>query len=93
MMLEALLNIWWLWIAIALVLGLVELFAPAFIFLGFSIGALATGLVVLFATPGSPSGLLAIFAILSLVSWVALRFAFKKQSSGAKIVTQDINDN
>lgn len=92
-MIDALLNIWWLWIAIALVLGLIELFAPSFIFLGFSIGALATGLVVLFATPGSAASLLAIFAVLSLVGWVGLRLAFKKQSSGAKIVSEDINDN
>ena len=92
-MIEALLNIWWLWIALALVFGLIELFAPAFIFLGFALGALATGIVVLVATPGSAAALLAIFALLSLIGWVGLRAAFRNQSTGAKVVTKDINDN
>ena len=92
-MIEAFLNIWWLWIAIALIFGLIELFAPTFIFLGFALGALATGLVVLFANPGSSAGLMAIFAVLSLLGWLVLRVAFKKQTTGARVVTDDINDN
>lgn len=91
-MADALLNTWWLWIAVALVLGLIEILAPGFIFLGFALGALATGVVVgLVSVPSAPA-LLAIFAGLSLVSWVGLRLVFKRQSSGARVVTRDIND-
>jgi hypothetical protein len=36
---------------------------------------------------------LALFALLSLLSWVILRRVFHRQSSGARIVTNDINEN
>lgn len=90
------LMLWWVWVGIALVLGIVELLAPAFIFLGFAIGALAiAGLLLLL--PGLLAGLsfnalMALFAVLSLVGWIILKFAFKGQSSGAEIITHDIND-
>jgi len=35
---------------------------------------------------------IAVFTGLSLASWVALRVIFRKQSSGARRVTHDIND-
>ena len=92
-MMTALLSIWWLWIAIALVLGLIELAAPSFIFLGFALGALATSAFVGLANVPSPSVLFAFFAVVSLLAWVGLRFVFKHQSSDAKIITRDINDN
>ncbi len=91
-MIEALFSIWWFWVALALVLGLVELFTPTFIFLGFSLGALATGAYVGLATAPSVPALLAVFAIVSLLAWVGLRVVFRKQSSGAKIFTKDVND-
>ena len=55
-----LLSLWWAWIAIAVLLGIVEVFAPGFIFLGFALGALVmAGVVALF--PGiSIAALLAI---------------------------------
>ncbi len=90
------LMLWWVWVGIALVLGIVELLAPAFIFLGFAIGALAiAGLLLLL--PGLLAGLsfnalMALFAVLSLVGWIILKFAFKDQSSGTEIITHDIND-
>ncbi|WP_299783515.1 hypothetical protein [uncultured Roseobacter sp.] len=88
-----LLNLWWVWTAAALALAVIEVLVPGFIFLGFAIGALAM-VGIIFATPGlSAPALLAIFGGLSLVAWIGLRMAFRKQSSGAKIVHQDINDN
>jgi len=91
-MITAFLGIWWAWIAAAIVFGLIEIFTPAFIFLGFAIGALITGLIVA-ATGGMQTGtVLVVFGILSLVAWVGLRFAFRRQSSAAKIITHDIND-
>ena len=87
------LTLWWVWICVALGLGVIELLAPGFIFLGFSIGALImAGIVALFAISNT-AALLAVFAVLSLVAWILLKAAFRKQSSGARIVTRDINEN
>jgi membrane protein implicated in regulation of membrane protease activity len=92
MMLEYL-SLWWVWISISLALGVVELLAPGFIFLGFAIGGLVmAGIVAVFTFSNVPA-LLALFAILALIAWIALRAAFKHQSSGARIVTHDINEN
>lgn len=87
------LGIWWVWLAAALAMGLAEVLLPGFIFLGFALGAaLMAGVVALF--PGlNAAALLALFAFCSLIGWVLLRIVFKKQSSGARIVTNDINDN
>lgn len=90
------LSIWWIWIALALVLGIVEILLPSFFFLGFSLGALAVGLTLALA-PGLLAGVsvgatIALFAMLSLVAWLLLRFVFRRQSSGRKIFTKDIND-
>jgi membrane protein implicated in regulation of membrane protease activity len=87
------LGVWWIWMALALLLGLAEVLLPGFIFLGFALGAvLMAALVLLFPGVGI-AWLVAIFAVLSLLAWVGLRVAFKRQSSGARIVTRDINDN
>ena len=90
------LTIWWVWIAIALLAGIAEILLPSFIFLGFSVGALAlAGLLLvapgLFATI-SFNALMALFAALSLVGWLGLRYAFRNQSSGAQTFTDDVND-
>lgn len=90
---SSILSIWWVWIAIALILGLVELLVPSFIFLGFSLGAVVTAaLVGLGYAPSLPVAL-ALFACVSLLAWVGLRFVFRNQSSGARIVRKDINDD
>jgi membrane protein implicated in regulation of membrane protease activity len=85
--------LWWVWICIALLLGLIELLAPGFIFLGFAIGALVMAAVVLIAPGLSVPLLLAVFAMLSLIAWIGLRQMFRRQSSGARIVTRDINED
>jgi len=87
------LSLWWVWICIALALGVVELLAPGFIFLGFGLGAFAMAGVVLVVPGINIPALLALFAVLSLIAWIILRMGFRKQSSGARIVTKDINDN
>ena len=41
------LGVWWVWMALALLLGLAEVLLPGFIFLGFAVGALVmTGVVL-----------------------------------------------
>lgn len=87
------LSLWWVWAAAALALGIAEVLLPGFIFLGFAIGALIMiGLVTLAQGLSAPA-LLAIFSGISLLSWILLRLVFKRQSSGARIVENDINDN
>jgi len=87
------LGLWWVWLCAALLLGVVELLLPGSIFLGFALGALAMAVIVaLFALMNVPL-MLALFAILSLIAWIGLRLVFRRQSSGARIVTRDINEN
>lgn len=89
----ALLQIWWVWICLALVLGVIELLAPATIFLGFALAAVFMAGVVAVFTGISAPALLALFAFLSLIAWIVLRMMFRRQTSDARIVTHDINDN
>ncbi len=86
---------WWVWVAAGIALGVLEVVIPGFIFLGFALGAVATGLVLLvgqslfaFSLPA----LLLIFAFASLVSWLALRAIFKGQRTQVKIWDKDINE-
>ncbi|WP_300058092.1 hypothetical protein [uncultured Roseobacter sp.] len=87
------LNLWWVWTAAALALAVIEVLIPGFIFLGFALGALAMVAVVLAAPGLSAPALFAIFAGLSLIAWIGLRIAFRKQSSGARTFHRDVNDN
>ena len=86
-------QLWWVWLTAGVVLAILEVAVPGFIFLGFALGAvIMAGVVTLFPAIGTPA-LLAIFAILSLLAWIGLRMGFRKQSSGARVVTRDINEN
>ena len=38
---------WWIWMAAALALGILEIVLPGFIFLGFAIGAAITGILLI----------------------------------------------
>ena len=86
-------SLWWVWLSAALVLGVIEMLAPGFIFLGFALAALVlSALAGLEMMPASVPVTLALFAIMALVAWIALRLAFRRQSSGAEIFTDDVND-
>jgi membrane protein implicated in regulation of membrane protease activity len=90
---EGLLHIWWVWLSAALALALIELVAPASIFLGFALGALVMTAVVGFGLLSNTSAMLALFAGMSLLAWIMLKLMFRSQSSGARIVERDINEN
>ncbi|AXI46969.1 hypothetical protein C1J03_13645 [Sulfitobacter sp. SK012] len=90
---ESFLTIWWVWLCISLGLGVIELLVPGTIFLGFALGALAVAVLVGVLSVTNVPALLAVFAGLSLIAWVVLRMVFRRQSSGARVVTHDINDN
>lgn len=84
---------WWVWIAAGMVLGVLELLAPGYIFLGFAIGALLTGGLVALGVPGSLPLALVIFAALSLIAWAAVRRLLGRRAGHVKIIRGDINDN
>jgi len=86
-------TVWWVWLAAAIVLGILEIAAPAFIFLGFAIGAAITSLIVLIAGSAlSLTGTLLIFAILSLIAWLVLQKVFAMKKGQVKTFTDDINE-
>jgi hypothetical protein len=82
-------------------MGLIEALAPAWIALGFAIGAgavalgLLTGLLgpIVALSGGYGFGvLLVVFALLSLVAWLGLRVAFGPLNAETKVFRDDIND-
>lgn len=88
-----LMTTWWVWLAAALVLAILEVLAPGFVFLGFAIGAAVMGLMLL-----GPAQLLSIpmillvFAALSLIAWLILRRVFALPTGQVKTFNHDIND-
>lgn len=91
-MIDALVTTWWAWASFGVILALAEMIVPAFVFLGFGIGALLTALLLLIGLAPVGAGLMLTFAVLSLVSWLALRHFFKPRNAQVKTFDQDIND-
>jgi membrane protein implicated in regulation of membrane protease activity len=87
-------SLWWVWIAGAIVLGILEMLAPAFVLLGFAVGAafVGVGLGIGLLSGVSFPALLVIFAALSLLAWIGLRFAFRVKGDAAKTFDYDVND-
>ena len=68
-----LVGIWWVWLAFAIALGVVEVLLPGFIFLGFALGALVmAGIVGLVVPTIGVAPAMALFAGLSLLAWIVL---------------------
>jgi membrane protein implicated in regulation of membrane protease activity len=89
-------SVWWVWIVGALVLAIVEVLAPAQIFLGFAVGAALTGLALLIGVPGLAGSLPAtflVFAILSLIAWITIRRAVGIRKGQVKVWDRDINED
>ena len=87
------LSLWWVWGAAALVLGILEVLVPGFVFLGFAIGAfLVTMLLLNLGLVLSLPLLLLIFAALSLVAWLILRQVFALPRGQVKRFHDDVND-
>lgn len=85
-----------MWIIGAVVLGIIEVLAPAQIFLGFAIGAAVTGLALLVGVPGMATSLpmtLMVFATLSLVAWIVTRRVLGVRPGQIKVFDRDINDD
>lgn len=91
-------QLWWVWAVAGLVLGILEVVIPGFIFLGFASGAVAVGLVLLIGglfgwVPSALAPLALLFALASLVAWVMLRRLLGVRKGQVRIWDRDINDN
>ncbi len=85
---------WWVWVVAGVVLAILEVVVPGYVFLGFSIGLMATGvLLAVGLLPLSLPLLVLIAAVLSLVAWLGLRRVFGLPGRRPKIWDRDINDD
>lgn len=92
-MLTSLVGTWWAWVILGFALGVLEVLAPGFIFLGFAIGAVVTGLMVGIGIPAGVPALILIFAVVSVAAWLVLRQVVGVREGQVKIWDRDINDN
>ncbi len=92
-MLTTLVGTWWVWVVLGFALGVLEILAPGYIFLGFAIGAVLTGIVVATGLPAGPAALVLIFAVLSVIAWLVLRRTMGVREGQVKVWDRDINDN
>lgn len=89
---------WWVWLGAGLVLAILEVLVPGFIFAGFAIGAIVTGGILGLGIPGSEwmsdslINTLVVFAVLSVISWIALRRFVGVQEGQVRRIDHDIND-
>jgi membrane protein implicated in regulation of membrane protease activity len=92
-MLTSLVGTWWAWVILGFALGVLEVLAPGFIFLGFAIGAVVTGVLVGVGISAGLPALILIFAVISVVAWLVLRKVVGVREGQVKIWDRDINDN
>lgn len=93
------LSIWWVWVAAGLAIGILEILIPGwFLFVGFAIGAVLTGLWLGLGLPGAawiaagPGNALTVFSVLSLLAWLGLRRLVGVRGNQVKRIDHDIND-
>lgn len=86
-------TVWWVWVVAGFALGVVEVLVPGFIFLGFAIGAVITGVLVGIGLLGANVAVLVLaFALASLAAWFVLRRMFGAQGGDVKLWDKDINE-
>ena len=91
-MLQNLADTWWAWVVLGFALGVLEILSPGYIFLGFAIGAVVTGILVGLGLPVGLQFLILIFAIVSVIAWLGLRRTVGVRDGQVKIWDRDIND-
>ena len=85
---------WWVWMSAALLLATAEVIIPGWIFLGFAIGALVMGALLLIGVSGLSMPItLVVFAVLSLFGYLGLRWVFGLKKGQVTLFDEDINDN
>ena len=90
---EALAATWWAWVILGFALGVLDIMVPGFIFLGFAIWAVLTGILVGIGIPAGVPALVLIFAVVSIAAWLVLRRTMGVREGQVKIWDRDINDN
>ncbi len=89
---------WWVWGVAAIALAVGEVLLPSFVLLGFAIGAGVIALLLLVGGPlavwlaGSLPILLLVFAVVSLISWLALPKWLGVYETQVKNFDHDINE-
>ncbi len=84
---------WWVWMSAALAMATLEVIVPGYIFLGFAAGAFFVGAMLLIGITGlSLPWMLVVFAVLSLIAFLALRKVFGLKNGQVKIWDRDINE-
>ncbi len=87
------LSVWWVWIVAGFAVGVMEVLVPGFIFVGFAIGAVVTGLLIAIGLlGGNVSVTVLVFAVVSLIAWLVTRRLVGRRPGQVKIWTRDIND-
>ncbi|SDH86459.1 hypothetical protein [Alloyangia pacifica] len=86
-------QLWWVWLAAAVVLLVLEVLSPAYVFLGFAIGAAAVGVLLLLGLSAGWPVLLLICAVVALIGWALLRRFMGVRKGQTKIWTRDINED
>ena len=89
-------SLWWVWMVGALLMAILEVVAPAQIFLGFALGAAGVGAALLFGVPGlvtSVPMMLLLFAVISLIAWLVIRQAVGVRKGQVKVFEHDINED
>lgn len=88
-------SAWWVWIVAGFALGVLEVLAPGYVFLGFAIGAVLVGVALLIGvlTGVNLPALLVVFAVISLAAWWVLRRLMGVREGQVKLWDRDINDN
>ena len=85
--------VWWVWVVAGFALGVVEVLVPGFIFLGFAIGAVITGVLVGIGLLGANVAVLVlVFALASLGAWFVLQRMFGARGGEVKLWDKDINE-
>ncbi|GKY86812.1 NfeD family protein [Sinisalibacter aestuarii] len=85
-------EIWWAWVAFGVGLAILEVIVPGFVFLGFAIGAVVVGVLVAIGVVLALAWALLVFAVISVIAWVALRQAFGIRRGQKKTFDTDINE-
>lgn len=85
-------EIWWVWMAAALVLAILELFAPSFIFVGFAFGAAVVSVLLLIGLAFTLPWALVVFSVVSVIAWVVARMVFGVRKGQRKTFDRDINE-
>ncbi|WP_010141315.1 NfeD family protein [Oceanicola sp. S124] len=87
------LLLWWAWMAAGVVLLALEMLVPGFLFLGFALGALVVGALLLVGVTVALSWMLLLFALLSLIAWAVLRRVMGVRKGQVKMWDRDINED